>query len=42
MDAVIEKGIRETSRHGGSAVAYSSDGDADVEMGASQARGGED
>ena len=33
MDAVIEKGIRETSRHGGSAVAYSSDGDADVEMG---------
>ena len=32
MDAVIERGIRETSRHGGSVVDYS-DGDADVEMG---------
>ena len=32
MDAVIERGIKETSRHGGSVVDYS-DGDADVEMG---------
>ena len=32
MDAVIERSIRETRRHGGSVVDYS-DGDADVEMG---------
>ena len=32
MNAVIERGLKETSRHGGSVVDYS-DGDADVEMG---------
>ena len=33
MNAVIERGVRETSRHGGSAAPDYSDGDADIEMG---------